>query len=82
MEDVYTYALQHNSDTIQTDEKKIYDTPYEDDGDYGPIFTEPPNKVEKIYEKFEGKRFCKLCNQNIRYVATLCTSLTYVNITV
>lgn len=49
------------------DEQKIYETPYEDDGDYGPIYTAPPMAVEKIYETFEGKRFHKLHHQNIKY---------------
>ena len=57
------------SDTAQLEqEQKIYDTPCEDKCDYGPIYTEPPKAVEKIYETFEGKRFCKLHHQSIRYL--------------
>jgi len=67
IEGVYEYALQCN-DAVQMEEEQIYDTPCEDDGDYGPIYTEPPMAVEKIYETFEGKRFCKLFHQNIRYL--------------
>ena len=66
MEEVYTYVEHHNDDDQMEDEQKIYETPCEDDGDYGPIYTEPPTAVEKIYETFEGKRFCKLYHQNIR----------------
>ena len=65
MEEVYTYAVQHHNDGDQM-EHKIYETPCEDDGNYGPIYTEPPTEVEKIYETFEGKRFRKLYHQNIR----------------
>ena len=70
MEEVYTYAIQHHNDGAHDqmeEEQKIYETPCEDDGDYGPIYTEPPTAVEKIYETFEGKKFCKLYHQNIRY---------------
>ena len=66
MEEVYTYVEHHNDDDQMEDEQKIYETPCEDDGDYGPIYTEPPTAVEKIYETFEGKRFRKLYHQNIR----------------
>ena len=64
MEEVYTYAID-DGDQME-DEKNIYETPCEDDGDYGAIYTEPPTTVEKLYETFEGKRFCKLDHQNIR----------------
>ena len=71
MEGVYEYAVQC-SDAVQIkDEQKIYDTPYEDNGDYGPVYTEPPMTMEKIYETFEGKRFHKLFHQNIRYLYTV-----------
>ena len=66
MEEVYTYAKHHNDGDQMEDEQKIYETPCEDDGDYGPIYIEPPTTVEKIYETFEGKRFRKLYHQNIR----------------
>ena len=66
MEDVYGYAVQCNG-PVQMEEEQIYETPCEDDGDYGPIYTEPPTEVEKIYETFEGKSFHKLYHQNIRY---------------
>ena len=41
MEDVYGYAVQRNG-PVQIEEEQIYETPCEDDGDYGPIYTEPP----------------------------------------
>jgi len=49
------------------EEQKIYETPYEDEVDYGPIYTEPPNKVEKIYESINGQIIHKLHRENIRY---------------
>ena len=67
MQEVYAYAMPHSDDVQMEDEQKIYETPCKDDGDYGPIYTEPPTKVEKIYETFEGKRFRKLYHHNIRY---------------
>ena len=66
MEEVYSYAIQHRNDGTQMKEEQIYETPCEDDGDYGPIYTDPPTAVEKIYETFEGKKFRKLYHQNIR----------------
>ena len=69
MEEVYTYVTeQENNNSQIEDEEKIYETPCEDVGNYGPIYTEPPREVEKIYETFEGKRFRKLFNRNIRYL--------------
>jgi len=48
------------------EEQKIYDTPYEDEVDYGPIYTEPPNKVEKIYESIDSQIINELDRGNIR----------------
>ena len=67
MEEVYSYAIQYSETVQMEDEQKIYETPCEDDGNYGPIYTDPPTAVEKIYETFDGKRFRKLYHQNIRY---------------
>ena len=67
IDEVYGYAVLSGDAVQMEDEEKIYETPCEDDGDYGPIYTEPPNAMEKIYETFEGKRFCKLFHRNIRY---------------
>ena len=50
-------------------EQLIYDTPFEDEDSYGPIYYEPPLKLNKIYEEFEGKRFRKLYHHEIRFVA-------------
>ena len=66
MEGVYEYATTYSDVVQMEDEQKIYETPCEDDGDYGPIYTEPPKAVEKIYETFEGKRFRKLYHHDIR----------------
>ena len=48
------------------EEQKIYETPYEDEADYGPIYMEPPNKVEKIYESINGQKIHKLHRENVR----------------
>ena len=75
MEEVYTYVTEHDNNSSHTeDEEKIYETPCKDDGNYGPIYTEPPREVEKIYETFEGKRFRKLFHKHIRYLL-LCISI-------
>ena len=66
MQEVYEYATPYSEPVQMEDEQKIYETPCEDDGNYGPIYTEPPTEVEKIYETFEGKRFQKLHHHNIR----------------
>ena len=73
MKEVYDYAVARSDDAQIEDEQIIYETPCEDDGEYGPIYTEPPKVVEKIYETFEGKRFRKLYHQNIRYPVLLHT---------
>ena len=48
------------------EEEQIYNTPYEDEGNYGPIYYEPPSDEHKIYEEFEGKKFRKLYHEDIR----------------
>ena len=77
MEGVHEYATPYSDAVQMEDEQKIYETPCEDDGDYGPIYTEPPKAVEKIYETFEGKRFHKLYHRNIKYVAMNCCLHSY-----
>ena len=49
------------------EEQNIYDTPCDDDQDYGPIYCEPPTEEEKLYAVFEGKTLLKLCYKDIRY---------------
>ena len=49
------------------EEQKIYDTPCDDDEDYGPIYCEPPTEEEKLYAVFEGKKLQNLCHKDIRY---------------
>ena len=49
-------------------EQQIYETPYEDEENYGPIYTAPSSDEQKIYEEFEGKRFRKLYHREIKYV--------------
>lgn len=46
-------------------EQQIYETPYEDEEDYGPIYCVPPSDEEKIYVEFEGKRFRKLYHKEV-----------------
>ena len=66
MEQTHDYtASQPNYFVLLEEEQNIYETPCED-GNYGPIYIEPPTKVEKVYEIFEVKRFSKLNRQNIK----------------
>ncbi|XP_065896150.1 ephrin type-A receptor 4a-like isoform X2 [Dysidea avara] len=46
-------------------EQHIYETPCEDEEDYGPVYQKPPSDEQKIYEEFEGKRLCKLFHNEI-----------------
>ena len=48
------------------EEQKIYDTPSDNEEDYGPIYCEPPTEEEKLYAVFEGKKLQKLCHKDIR----------------
>ena len=48
------------------EEQRIYDTPCDDEQDYGPIYCEPPNEEEKLYAVFEGKRLQNLYHEDIR----------------
>ena len=47
-------------------EQQIYETPYEEEDNYGPIYSVPPSDEQKIYEEFEGKRFRKLYHTEIK----------------
>ena len=47
-------------------EQQIYETPCEDEENYGPIYSAPSSDEQKIYEEFEGKRFCKLYHREIK----------------
>ena len=47
------------------EEEEIYNTPYEEEGNYGPVYCEPPNDEQKIYAEFEGKKFRKLYHKEI-----------------
>ena len=47
------------------EEEEIYNTPYEDEQAYGPVYHEPPSDERKIYAEFEGKRFRKLYHKEI-----------------
>ena len=74
MEKLCAYVVQNNDGVQMKDEKNIYESPCNDDGDdYIPIYAEPPKAVEQIYELFENKRFCKLNHKNIRYHKCVCT---------
>ena len=48
-------------------EEEIYNTPYEDEGDYGPVYCQPSLDERKIFAEFEGKNFCKLYHREIWY---------------
>ena len=63
MSDISPYAIANSLDA----EKQIYETPFEDEDSYGPIYYEPPSNLQKIYEEFEGKRFRKLYHREIRF---------------
>ena len=68
MEGIYEYAtpsISHDPINTSVEEEQIYDTPCDDEGDYGPIYTELPTEINRIYEKFEDKI---ICSKNIRYV--------------
>ena len=52
------------------EEQNIYDTPCDDEEDYGPIYYEPPNEEEKIYAVFAGRKLQKLYREDVRYVCT------------
>ena len=53
-------------------EQQIYETPYEDEENYGPIYSAPSSDEQKIYEEFEGKRFRKLYHRELKYkIATI-----------
>ena len=47
------------------DEQQIYETPCENEEEIGPAYLEPSSDEHKIYEEFEGKRFCKLLHREI-----------------
>jgi len=64
MEGVYETPVQ--LDISIEDEQMIYDTPCDDDEDYGPIYTEPPNDLEKVYEIFDGIKLRKFYHRDIR----------------
>ena len=49
-------------------EQQIYETPYEDEENYGPVYSVPSSDEQKIYEEFEGKRFRKLYQGELKFV--------------
>jgi len=63
MSEISPYAIANSLET----EQQIYETPFEDEDNYGPIYYEPPSNLQKIYEEFEGKRFRKLYHRQIRF---------------
>ena len=70
-EDATQYALPYEISSYANSldaEKQIYQTPFEDEESYGPIYYEPPSNLQKIYEEFEGKGFHKLHHHEIRFV--------------
>ena len=67
--DTTLHASHYEVAVSMEEEQKIYDTPCEDDENYGPIYCEPPNEEEKLYAVFEGKKLQKLYHKDIRYAA-------------
>ena len=65
--DTTLFASHYEVAVSMEEEQKIYDTPYDDDEEYGPIYCEPPTEEEKLYAVFEGKMLQKLCHKDIRY---------------
>ena len=55
------------AESLET-EQQIYETPFEDEENCGPIYSAPSSDEQKIYEEYEGKRFRKLYHREIKYV--------------
>jgi len=52
------YNGQPDEHATSVEEDDIYETPCDDDNeDYGPIYTQPPTEVDKIYETLKRKNF-------------------------
>ena len=63
----YEYDCASPFDLAQSveEEQLIYETPSENQENYGPVYEKPPSDEHKIYEKFEGKRFRKLFHKEV-----------------
>lgn len=48
-------------------EQKVYDTPCEEEEDCGPIYEEPPKKVETICKSIGGQKIPELQREDIRF---------------
>ena len=46
-------------------EQQVYETPCEGEQSIGPVYSAPSSDEKKIYEEFEGKRFRKLCREEL-----------------
>jgi len=74
---MYEIPISINSTTMECDaapheiavsmevEQHIYETPCEDEEDYGPVYQKPPSDEQKIYEEFEVKRLHKIFQNEI-----------------
>ncbi|XP_065899762.1 sushi, von Willebrand factor type A, EGF and pentraxin domain-containing protein 1-like isoform X2 [Dysidea avara] len=60
------YTGQSDERATSVEEEDIYETPCDDNEDYGPIYTQPPTEVDKIYETLEGKSFLKFFREDIK----------------
>ena len=60
------YQVFHLLSQWRQNNRYVYETPYEDEENYGPIYSAPSSDEQKIYEEFEGKRFRKLHHTKIR----------------
>ena len=49
-------------------EQQVYETTCEGEQSIGPVYCAPSSDEKKIYEEFEGKRFCKLCCEEFVWV--------------
>ena len=63
------YTGQSDERATSVEEEDIYETPCDDNEDYGPIYTQPPTEVDKIYETLEGKNFLKFFRKDIKWVS-------------
>jgi len=72
MEGIYEFDASTNLSPSEfeksyKEEQIIYSTVYSEDINYGPVYSEPPEQVEEIYESIEGQKIYKLNQEDIRY---------------
>ena len=62
------YNGQSDEHATSVEEEDIYETPCDDEEDYGPIYAKPPTEVDKIYEVLKGRNYLKLFHKDIKFV--------------